>query len=114
MRIRFLAPWGPYNIGDCISVDYARGANLCFAKYAEEVPDDSPVKVAAVDAPPRDKMLKRNRPHLKTPPKHKRGRPKGSKNKKPKLEQAVPASLDIGRTDRTPVGVMSYNENQNV
>ena len=102
MRIQFLAPCGQYGVGDIINMDYSRAANLCFAKYAIEVSDDSPVKVASVDAPPRDKMLKRNKPHLKSSPKRGRGRPKGSKNKSKATHT------------RTPIEVMTINENQNV
>ena len=98
MRIQFLAPWGIYKAGDIADVSWTMGSNLNLAKYAKEVPEDIPVKVAAVEAPPRDKMLKRNMPHLKK----KAGRPKGSKNK-PKAQK-----------NPTPIEVMTTHENQDV
>ena len=103
MRIQFLAPWGDYGVGDIINAEYSQGANLCFAGFAKEVLEDVPVKVAAVEAPPRDKMLKRNQPHMKQETStRKRGRPKGSKNK------------SKARPSKPPIEVMTINENQNV
>ena len=65
MRIRLLTQFGLDRKGTILDVDYTRGANLIFTGHAVEVKDDEP-EVKAIDAAPKDKMVRKPRTRRKT------------------------------------------------
>jgi len=66
MRIRLLAQFGAAMPGSILEVNYTMGANLIFTGHAEEVKDEpTPVVATAVDAAPKDKMIRKPRARRK-------------------------------------------------
>ena len=62
MRIRLNEDWSTFRTGEIVETSYTLGANLVFAGRASEVG----VEVASVDAPQKDKMIRRVRARRKS------------------------------------------------
>ena len=62
MLIRFLHPYGEHKRGEVHETGWALASNLAYAGIVELVDG---IETKIVDAPSKDKMVKRSGPHLK-------------------------------------------------
>ena len=65
MRIKLLIPMGSSPVGTVLEVGYTQGANLCYYKAAEQLPDEPEVADKGLDSPPMDKQIHKDRPKRK-------------------------------------------------